>query len=173
MAGGRRHTHLRWDGRWEDGQELATIQPGMLPKPNLVRTSGTGGDSRVLCSDNNGVPTAWVKRMRESMARLTPTFSADRAGARIHRATLLPVLRLAYRERAEEQREPCAKQASIAARLGNRNGHRVPFRSDESGDNDGQHVFKVQLSLGDLDPMRSGGTVLPTEPTMTMLPPMR
>jgi starch phosphorylase len=29
--------------------------------------------------DENGIPTAWVKRMRESMARLTPRFSASRA----------------------------------------------------------------------------------------------
>jgi starch phosphorylase len=29
--------------------------------------------------DENGIPTAWVNRMRESMARLTPRFSASRA----------------------------------------------------------------------------------------------
>jgi len=29
--------------------------------------------------DANGIPTAWVARMRESMARLTPRFSSDRA----------------------------------------------------------------------------------------------
>ena len=29
--------------------------------------------------DESGIPTAWVKRMRESMARLTPRFSASRA----------------------------------------------------------------------------------------------
>ena len=28
--------------------------------------------------DESGIPTAWVRRMRESMARLTPRFSADR-----------------------------------------------------------------------------------------------
>ena len=28
--------------------------------------------------DKDGIPTAWVKRMRESMARLTPRFSASR-----------------------------------------------------------------------------------------------
>ena len=29
--------------------------------------------------DEQGIPTAWVNRMRESMARLTPRFSANRA----------------------------------------------------------------------------------------------
>ena len=28
--------------------------------------------------NNQGIPTAWVARMRESMAQLTPQFSADR-----------------------------------------------------------------------------------------------
>jgi starch phosphorylase len=28
--------------------------------------------------NDNGIPIAWVKRMRESMARLTPHFAADR-----------------------------------------------------------------------------------------------
>jgi len=28
--------------------------------------------------DGSGIPTAWIKRMRESMALLTPRFSADR-----------------------------------------------------------------------------------------------
>ena len=28
--------------------------------------------------DENGIPRAWVARMRESMARLTPRFSANR-----------------------------------------------------------------------------------------------
>ena len=29
--------------------------------------------------DENDIPTRWLKRMRESMARLTPRFSANRA----------------------------------------------------------------------------------------------
>jgi len=40
--------------------------------------------------DASGIPTAWVKRMRESMARLTPRFSAERTVREIHRATLPP-----------------------------------------------------------------------------------
>ena len=40
--------------------------------------------------DKTGIPTAWIKRMRESMARLTPLFSANRTCTRIYRATLHP-----------------------------------------------------------------------------------
>jgi starch phosphorylase len=32
--------------------------------------------------DESGIPTAWIKRVRESMARLTPLFSASRADIR-------------------------------------------------------------------------------------------
>ena len=31
--------------------------------------------------DQQGIPEAWVARIRESMARLTPQFSANRPGA--------------------------------------------------------------------------------------------
>ena len=37
----------------------------------------------------DGIPTAWVARMRESMARLTPRFSANRDDPPIH-GTVLP-----------------------------------------------------------------------------------
>ena len=40
--------------------------------------------------DENGIPTAWVTRMRESMARLTPLFAVKPRGARLFRATLSP-----------------------------------------------------------------------------------
>ena len=39
--------------------------------------------------DEKGIPTAWVARMRESMARLTPQFSSNRAVPGIYGATLL------------------------------------------------------------------------------------
>ena len=38
--------------------------------------------------DHDGIPTRWVLTMRESMARLTPQFSANRACARVHRQVL-------------------------------------------------------------------------------------
>ena len=49
--------------------------------------------------DENGIPTAWVERMRESMARLTPRFSADRAVREYTEQHYLPAA-AAYRERA-------------------------------------------------------------------------
>ena len=49
--------------------------------------------------DESGVPTAWVKRMRESMARLTPRFSAHRAVREYTEQRYLPAA-TAYQERA-------------------------------------------------------------------------
>jgi starch phosphorylase len=49
--------------------------------------------------DETGIPTAWVKRMRESMARLTPRFSAHRAVREYTEQHYLPAA-TGYRERA-------------------------------------------------------------------------
>ena len=49
--------------------------------------------------DGSGIPTAWVKRMRESMARLTPRFSAHRAVREYTEQHYLPAA-TGYRERA-------------------------------------------------------------------------
>ena len=49
--------------------------------------------------DEHGIPTAWVARMRESMARLTPHFSANRTVCEYTEQHYLPAA-AAYRERA-------------------------------------------------------------------------
>jgi starch phosphorylase len=49
--------------------------------------------------DESGIPAAWVQRMRESMARLTPEFSAGRAVGDYTEQHYLPAA-AAYRERA-------------------------------------------------------------------------
>ena len=49
--------------------------------------------------DNNGVATEWVTRMRESMSRLTPRFSANRAVREYTEKYYLPAA-AAYHERA-------------------------------------------------------------------------
>ena len=49
--------------------------------------------------DGRGVPRAWVERMRESMARLTPRFSANRAVREYTGRYYLPAA-AAYRRRA-------------------------------------------------------------------------
>ena len=52
--------------------------------------------------EENGIPAAWIKRMRESMARLTPRFSADRAVREYTEQHYLPAA-AAYDLRAANQ----------------------------------------------------------------------
>jgi starch phosphorylase len=52
--------------------------------------------------NGNGIPTAWVARMRESMARLTPRFSASRTVREYTEQHYLPAA-ATYRERAADK----------------------------------------------------------------------
>jgi glycogen phosphorylase len=100
--------------------------------------------------DASGVPTAWIKRMRESMAQLTPRFSAHRAVREYTEQRYLPAA-AAYRERAANKgaagRElaewrHALEQKWAALRFGD---VKVETRS-------GQHFFEVQVFFRDLDP---------------------
>ena len=52
--------------------------------------------------DPNGIPVAWVARIRESMARLTPRFSANRTVREYTEQYYIPAA-TAYRERAADK----------------------------------------------------------------------
>ncbi|MGP8202051.1 MAG: alpha-glucan family phosphorylase [Limisphaerales bacterium] len=100
--------------------------------------------------NDQGIPTAWVARLRESMARLTPRFSANRT----------------VREYTEEHYLPLA--AACQARMANKGAvgrqqlewrrnldQKWPaLRFDEVKvqTNGGQHAFEIQVFLSDLDP---------------------
>ena len=100
--------------------------------------------------DQQGIPTAWVARMRESMARLTPRFSANRTVREYTEQHYLPAaiachLRIANkgavgRQMADWQHSLEQKWATL--RFGE---VKVETRGE-------QHVFDVQVYLGDLDP---------------------
>jgi len=100
--------------------------------------------------DKDGIPSAWVKRMRESMARLTPTFSADRAVREYVEQHYLPAA-AAYRERAKNKgaagKQVIDWQHDLEQKWG-----QVLFGAMRAETRDGQHVFEVQVSLGDLAP---------------------
>jgi starch phosphorylase len=100
--------------------------------------------------DESGIPTAWVKRMRESMARLTPRFSSNRTEREYTEQHYLPAA-TAYRSRAADKGaigrqivdwHHSLEQKWAALRFGE-----VKLETD--GDN---HVFEVQVDLADLDP---------------------
>jgi starch phosphorylase len=97
-----------------------------------------------------GIPTAWVKRMRESMARLTPRFSANRAVREYTEGHYIPAA-AAYRERA-------ANKGAVSAQVVNwqhtleQNWATLRFGEVKVVSDEGRHVFEEEVFLGSLDP---------------------
>jgi glycogen phosphorylase len=100
--------------------------------------------------DKNGIPVAWVARMRESMARLTPLFSANRAVREYTEQHYLPAA-AAYRERASDKGEAARKVANWRRSLEEQWAtlHFGAMTVETRGE---QHVFEVQLYSYDIDP---------------------
>ncbi len=98
--------------------------------------------------DANGIPTAWVKRMRESMARLTPAFSASRAVQEYTEQHYLPAA-ATYRERAANKgavgKEMIDWQHEVDQKWG-----AVHFGGLHVETNADHHVFEVEIFLNDL-----------------------
>ena len=63
--------------------------------------------------DEYGIPRGWVARMRESMARLTPAFSANRAVRQYTEEHYLPAA-AAFRRRSREGRFAGGRSAELA-----------------------------------------------------------
>jgi starch phosphorylase len=100
--------------------------------------------------DDKGIPAAWVARMRESMARLTPRFCASRTVREYTEQHYLPAatayhLRIANkgangRQMIDWQHGLEQKWATL---------HFGEVKVETRGE---QHVFEVQVYLNDLDP---------------------
>jgi len=100
--------------------------------------------------DEHGIPRGWVARMRESMARLTPAFSANRAVREYTEEHYLSAA-ASFRQRAENQGSAGADlvpwQAELtkhwsALRFG-------PATVEQQGE---QYLFHVQVFLENIDP---------------------
>ena len=100
--------------------------------------------------DEHGIPTAWVARMRESMARLTPRFSANRAVREYTEQHYLPAA-AAYRERAADK-GAVGRQIVDWQQRWKREWAALRFGEVKVETNASQHVFEVEVYLNDLDP---------------------
>ncbi|WP_340124354.1 alpha-glucan family phosphorylase [Methylobacter svalbardensis] len=100
--------------------------------------------------DDKNIPRAWVARMRESMARMTPQFSANRAVREYAEQHYLPAA-LAYRERYANK---CAEASQIVdwQHALDRNWDSLRFGGLRVEINADHHVFEVEIFLNDLDP---------------------
>ena len=100
--------------------------------------------------DGQGIPTAWVARMRNSMASLTPRFSADRAVREYTEQHYLPGA-ATYRERAAEK-GAVGRQMVGWRHAMEREWPALRFGEMKVETNGEQHVFEVPVYLNDLDP---------------------
>jgi glycogen phosphorylase len=97
-----------------------------------------------------GIPTAWVKRMRESMARLTPRFSANRT-VREYTEQHYLLAAAAYHERAADKgavgRNIVKWEHTLSEKWVTLN-----FGDMKVQTNGSQHNFEVEVYLSDLSP---------------------
>ena len=100
--------------------------------------------------DEQGIPTAWVKRMRESMARLTPRFSANRTVREYTEQHYLPAA-AAYRTRAADN-GAVGRQVSNWKQTLKEKWATLHFGDVRVETHGQQHIFEVMVYLNDLDP---------------------
>jgi len=100
--------------------------------------------------DERGVPQRWVARMRESMARLTPAFSANRAVRQYTDQHYVPAA-AAFRQRSENRGSLGAALLAWRVELA-KHWSTLRFGAATVEQQGGQYAFRVQVFLGDLDP---------------------
>jgi starch phosphorylase len=100
--------------------------------------------------DDRGIPRNWVARMRESMAKLTPAFSTNRA---VRQYTEQHYLSAAsgYSERARNQGATGADLLNWQRQLA-KHWSTARFGPATVEQKEGQYIFYAQVLLGDLDP---------------------
>jgi starch phosphorylase len=100
--------------------------------------------------NEKGIPTAWVKRMRESMARLTPQFSANRAVCEYTEQHYLPSA-IACQSRVANKgavgKQMVDWRHSLDQKWATLNFGEVKVETRE-----GKHIIEVQIGLHGLDP---------------------
>jgi len=100
--------------------------------------------------DKSGIPIAWIKRIRESMARLTPRFSADRAVRQYTEQRYLPAA-AGYASRQKNKGEMGRSIVDWRRRL-NQNWAKLRFGQVKIETSKDRHSFEVQLYSEGVDP---------------------
>jgi len=100
--------------------------------------------------NEKGIPVAWISRMRESMARLTPRFSADRTVREYTEQHYLPAS-TAYLERSAKKGEKGKQMMGwlhdLEQKWGSMHFGEVKLETIEK-----QHKFEVEIYFNSLDP---------------------
>jgi starch phosphorylase len=99
--------------------------------------------------NQGGIPVAWVGRMRESMARLTPQFSADRAVREYVERYYIPAA-VSYQERAAEHGEAGTRLLEWRRML-RANWALMRFGDVTIVTADKKHLFEVEVYLNGMN----------------------
>ena len=100
--------------------------------------------------DENGIPTAWIARMRESMARLTPRFCANRVVTEYTEQHYLPAA-AAYHVRIAENGATARQIVDWQQGLGQK-WTTLRLGQMKVKTKDAQHMYELQVYLNDLKP---------------------
>jgi glycogen phosphorylase len=100
--------------------------------------------------DSNGIPSAWVERIRESMSRLTPRFSSNRTVREYTEQYYIPAA-TAYGERAADKGAMGAKLVNLERAM-EEHWSNLHFGEAKVATDGGNHVFEIQVYLSALDP---------------------
>ncbi len=100
--------------------------------------------------DEQGIPRSWIARIRESMAVLTPEFSANRTVRQYTDEQYIPAA-TAYARRACGDSELTASFLAWQEEIA-RNWNDVHFGALDVCEEEGDLVFRAQVYLGALDP---------------------
>jgi len=135
LGDGREHLEGRWD-EMEADQLYRLLESEIIPE--------------FYQRDDSGIPTEWIRRVRASMAELTPTFSCNRMLRDYVEQAYLP-LSAAYQRRAGGD-GAVARQLLEWSQALQRHWHHVHFGDVTwTRDSAGWH-FSVQVSLAELQP---------------------
>jgi glycogen phosphorylase len=99
--------------------------------------------------DDRKIPVAWIGKIRESMARLTPYFSANRAVREYTERFYLPLAE-DYRKRVENN-GALAKQIVDWKLSLKENWNKLGFGELKIESNNSRHRFEIQVYLNNLD----------------------
>ncbi|MCE5339511.1 MAG: alpha-glucan family phosphorylase [Planctomycetaceae bacterium] len=100
--------------------------------------------------DENGIPKAWVSRIRESMAMLTPRFSATSTVQEYTEQHYLPSA-ISYRMRASDKGAMGQKLVNWKHTL-EQKWAAVHFGETKVETDEQHHTFKVEVYIDDIDP---------------------
>jgi len=99
---------------------------------------------------DTGIPVAWVERIRESMACLTPQFSANRAVREYTEQYYLPAA-IGYQHRARNKGEIGQGIVEWQQQL-EKNWPSLRFGEMKIDSNESSHIFTLQIYLNEIDP---------------------